>query len=234
MRMAALCSGGKDSAYALWLAMREGHEVERLVAMIPKREDSWMFHRPNVQLIDLFAECVGIPITKAETSGEKELELEDLKRVLQTLDVDGVVSGAIASRYQRDRIDRICDELGLIHLAPLWGLEPMEALREMLALGFEIVITSVSARGLDERWLGRRIDDGCLKDLLKLQEKFGVNPSGEGGEFESLVLDAPLFRKRIEILETERVWRGDSGYLLIKGARLSDKRREVGRGCTRL
>jgi len=223
MKVAALCSGGKDSTFALWLAMRQGHEVERLVAMIPKREDSWMFHYPNIHLVDLFVECAGLPLLKAETSGVKEEELDDLERALRELDIEGVVSGAIASEYQKSRIDRICEKLGLVSIAPLWGREPIELLSEMLNAAFDIIITSVAAQGFDESWLGREIDKSALYDLVELNQRYGVSPSGEGGEYESLVLDAPFFKKRIEVIEAENIWRGTNGYLLIKQATLVEK-----------
>jgi len=223
MRVAALCSGGKDSSYALWLAVKRGHEVAQVVAMIPAREDSWMFHTQNIRLIDLFAECVGLPLLKAETSGEPEREVEDLKLALGRLEVDGVVSGAVASNYQRSRIDRVCRELQLQHLAPLWGREPEQLLREMLRAGMDIIIISASAYGFDESWLGRKLDEVAVEDLLGLNRKYGINMLGEGGEYESLVLDAPFLHKRIEVLEAERIWRGDSGYLLIRKAVLKDK-----------
>jgi len=218
MKLAALCSGGKDSSYALWLAMKDGHEIARIVAMIPKREDSWMFHYPNIHLVDLFAECAEMPLTKSETSGVKEEELEDLRETLSGIEVEGIVSGAIASAYQKSRIEQICKELGLTSITPLWERDPLELLRETLAEGFKTVITSVSAEGLDEDWLGREIDEDCIEDLAELRDKFGINPAGEGGEYETLVLDAPFFKKRIEILEERQEWRGDSGYLLIQSA----------------
>jgi len=223
MRVAALCSGGKDSSLALWLAQQRGHEIAHVVAMIPKREDSWMFHYPNIELIDLFAECAGLPLIKTETSGEREQELEDLKRVVNELDIEGVVSGVIASNYQKSRIDRICEEFNLKSIAPLWGREPIELLSEMLNARFDILITSVAAQGFDESWLGRKIDEGCLEDLKRLHAKFKINISAEGGEYESLVLDAPFFKKRIEVVEAERIWRGTNGYLLIKHAKLVEK-----------
>ena len=223
MRIAALCSGGKDSAYALWLSIKQGHEVAYIVAMIPAREDSWMFHQSNIHLIDLFAECAGLPLVKAETSGEKEREIDDLKRALKMLDVQGVASGGIASNYQKNRIDEICRELGLDHLAPLWGKEQEKLLREMIDAEFEIMITSVSAQGFKESWLGRKLDEGALQDLIALNQRYKVNVSGEGGEYESLVLDAPFFRKRIAILEATRIWKGDSGHLLITKAEIKDK-----------
>lgn len=223
MRVAALCSGGKDSSYALWLAIQRGHEVAYIVAMIPRREDSWMFHFPNIKLIDLFAECAGFHLVKAETSGERGQELVDLKHVLQGLDVEGIVSGAIASNYQKGHVDKICEELGLVSLAPLWGREPVELIREMLRAGFKIIITSVAAQGLDSGWLGRNLDEKALEELVKLREKYRVNPSGEGGEYESLVLDAPFFKSKIEVLEAEKIWRGTSGHYLIKRAGLVGK-----------
>lgn len=223
MRVVCLSSGGKDSTLALWLAMKQGHEVERLVAMVPKREDSWMFHHPNIHLVDLFAECVGLPLLKAETSGMKEEELKDLERTLSKLSIEGVVSGAIASEYQKSRIDRICEKLGFVSIAPLWGREPIELLNEMLDAKFNIIITSVAAQGFDESWLGRKIDEEYITDLLDLQRKYKINISAEGGEYETLVLDAPFFKKRIEVVEAERIWRGTNGYLFIKQAELVEK-----------
>ncbi|MDI6643104.1 MAG: TIGR00289 family protein [Candidatus Hodarchaeaceae archaeon] len=223
MRIAALCSGGKDSSYALWLAMQQGHEVAHIVAMIPRREDSWMFHFPNIKLIDLFAKCAELSLIKAETSGEREREPADLKRVLQGLNVEGVVSGAIASSYQKNRIERICDELGLKSITPLWGKDPAELLREMLVTGFKIIVTSAAAQGLNQSWLGRELDEKALGDLIELNKKYGVNPAGEGGEFETLVLDAPFFKNKIEVMEAEPIWRGTSGYYLIKRAKIVGK-----------
>jgi diphthine-ammonia ligase len=223
MRIAALCSGGKDSSYALWLSMKQGHEVAYIVAMIPAREDSWMFHQSNIHLIDLFAECAGLPLVKAETSGEKYQEIDDLKRILKTLDVRGVVSGGIASNYQKNRIDEICRDLRLYHLAPLWGREQEKLLKEMIDAEFEVIITSVSAQGFKESWLGRKLDEKTLQDLIDLNQRYKVNVSGEGGEYESLVLDAPFFRKRIVILKATRIWKGDRGQLLIDRAEIKDK-----------
>ena len=223
MRVVALCSGGKDSSYALWLAMQSGHNITGVVAMIPRREDSWMFHFPNIRLIDLFAECSGLPLIKSETSGEREQELDDLKRVLQSVDAEGVVSGTVASKYQKSRIDKICSELGLKSLTPLWGMDAVGLIRNMLRDGFKIIITAVAAQGLDASWLGRELDAKALMELNQLNKKYGINQIGEGGEYESLVVDAPFFKRKIELLEAEPVWRGTNGYYLIKGAKVVGK-----------
>ncbi|MFB0501038.1 MAG: TIGR00289 family protein [Candidatus Bathyarchaeia archaeon] len=223
MRVAALVTGGKDSALALHHASRLGYEVKYLVTMLPRREDSWMFHFPNIRLADLFAEAVGLPLVKAETSGVKEMELEDLKRLLATLDIEGVVSGAISSQYQKKRIDKICRELNLRPIAPLWQENPLKLLKEIINLNFDTVIVGVYALGFDQSWLGRRIDLTTLNDLVGLNKRYKVSPVGEGGEYETLVLDAPFFKRRIRLLQTERVWEDHSGYLLVGKADLADK-----------
>ena len=221
MRLAALVTGGKDSALALHRVLKEGHEVAYLVTMIPQREDSWMYHFPNIRLTDLFAETSGIPLVKAETSGVKEEEVEDLKRLLAELDVDGVVSGAVFSEYQKSRIDRVCQEVGKKSVTPLWHENPLRLMRELIDLRFEVVIAGVYAYGLDQNWLGRRIDRSALDELVELKRKYQISIIGEGGEFETLVLYAPYFKKRIQIVDAEVIWENGSGYLSIKGAELA-------------
>ncbi len=222
---AALVTGGKDSALALYRSIGQGFEVVSLVTMMPQRDDSWMFHYPNIHMADLFAEAVGIPLIKTETSGVKDVELADLKQVLVRLSVDAVVSGGISSRYQKERIDRICRELGVKHIVPLWHEDPLRLLKEMIDLNMEAMVVGVYAHGFTSEWLGRKIDKAAMNELIKLNEQFQVSLVGEGGEYETLVLDAVFFKKRIEVIETERIWQGDSGYLLVKKAALKNKKR---------
>lgn len=223
MRVAVLATGGKDSTLALYRAMKSGHTVETLVCMIPQREDSYMFHYPNIRLIDLYAEAVELPLVKGETSGEKERETEDLRRVLEGLNVEGVVSGAVASNYQRARIEAICRQLSLECLTPLWHEDPYELLWEMLRLNFEAIIVGVYALGFSPDWLGRRIDEATLKDLAVLSRRYGVSLVGEGGEYETLVLDAQFFKKRIRVHEAEKLWDGQRGIYQIRRATLQNK-----------
>ena len=222
VRLAALFTGGKDSTYAAHLAEDLG-ELRYLVTMIPQREDSWMFHTVNIGLASLIAEAYGVEHVAASTSGVKEEELQDLRRVLEGLDVDAVVSGAIASNYQRRRIDKLCRQLGLRHITPLWGREPAELLGEMLEAGLRIMVTGVAALGLDERWLGRILDEEALGELVELNRRYGINVCGDGGEVETLVLDAPWFRYRVEIMEAERLWDGVRGVYHIRRAELIPK-----------
>jgi ABC transporter with metal-binding/Fe-S-binding domain ATP-binding protein len=223
MRLASLFTGGKDSTYATRLAEEGGDEVELLVTMYPRRMDSWMFHTVNIGLAPMVAEAFGIENIIAETSGEKEKELDDLRRALDSLDIDGLVSGAIASTYQRRRVDRICEELGLIHKAPLWGKDGFDLLREMLSNGLVIIITAVAAHGLDETWLGRVLNKEAAEELRNLNESFGVNVCGEGGEMETLVLDAPWFSKMLRIVKAKPIWDGLRGNYIIEEVKLQNK-----------
>jgi len=189
--------------------------------MIPQREDSWMYHFPNIRLTDFFAEASGIPLVKAETSGVKEEEVEDLKRLLTELDVDGIVSGAVYSEYQKSRIDRVCREIGKKSVTPLWHENPSRLMRELIDLGFEVIIVGVYAYGFDQNWLGRRIDRSALDQLVELKKRYQISIIGEGGEYETFVLYAPYFKRGIHIVDTEVIWQNGSGYLSIKGAELA-------------
>jgi diphthine-ammonia ligase len=223
LRLAALFTGGKDSTYAIYRAVNMGHRVDILLTVFPAAAESYMFHYPNLHVTRLQSESMGIPQLTTSTEGVGEEELRGLRALVSQVagKVDGVLTGAIASTYQKTRIERIAGEMGLVTLSPLWGLDQWRLLDDMLAEGFEVIITSVSAYGLDERWLGRYLDSGAIEELRQISARYGVSAVGEGGEMETLVLNCPLFRKRIEILRARKVWHGDSGYLLIEDAGLS-------------
>jgi len=223
MRLASLFSGGKDSTYAAHLASLRGDEVAYLVTMQPQREDSWMFHTVNVHLAPTLAQALGIESVTVETPGEKERELDDLRRALESLDVDGLVTGTVASTYQKSRVDKVCDELGLEHVAPLWGRSSPELLDEVLEAGMEVIIAAVAARGLDGGWLGRALDQSASEELKGLSRRYGFDVCGEGGEMETLVLDAPWFWSRLEIVRARKIWDGVSGRYLVEEARLNSK-----------
>jgi diphthine-ammonia ligase len=225
-RVAALFSGGKDSTYAAWLSSKD-HTLACLVTVFPKVQDSYMFHYPNLEWTRLQAEAIGVPQITEQTQGVKEEELRDLKRALsrakEEYDVGGICTGALASVYQKSRVERICGELGLQCFSPLWGVDPEVHLRRLVADGFVAIVVGVSALGLDERWLGRVIDSKAVDDLVTLARKFRFHAGLEGGEGETFVLDCPLFQSRIAVQESVNHWNGDSGYLEIKKASLQPK-----------
>ena len=223
MDLAALVSGGKDSIFALYKAQKMGHNIKVLLTMIPKRSDSYMFHFPNINLTKYVSEALEIPIVTGKTSGVKEKELEDLMLLLSSIEVDGVVTGAIQSSYQKKRIDKICKELGLKSISPLWHQEPIEIMRELLDLKFNIIFVGIFAFGLDQSWLGKEITRKRLKELVELNKKYQISLVGEGGEYESFVLDAPIFKKSIKIIKSEIKLDNDSGVFEIKEVELVAK-----------
>lgn len=223
MRVAILTTGGKDSTLALHRVLHENYEIKYLASMIPLREDSWMFHYPNIHLVELFAEAVEIPIIKAETSGIKEKEIEDLKHLIERLDVEAIVSGAISSNYQKARIEKICRELNLKCITPLWHENPLSILQEILDLNFEVIVTGVYAHGFGREWLGKKIDKYAVEALKELNKQFGISIVGEGGEYETLVVNAPFFKKKIKVIKAKKVWENESGYFLVTKAKLENK-----------
>jgi asparagine synthase (glutamine-hydrolysing) len=207
MKLGVLFSGGKDSAYALYKA-KEKNEIVCLISIISKNPESYMFHTPNIKLVGLQAKALGFPLINKVTKGEKEKELKDLKAAIEEAkkkySIEGVVTGAFASAYQKDRIQKICDELNLKCINPLWGKEPEKIMREMIASGFKFMLSSIAALGLDESWLGRVLTNKDVDKLVELNKKFGVHIAFEGGEAESLVVDGPIFKQKIKIISAEK------------------------------
>ena len=232
----ALYSGGKDSAWALHQACESGLSVGRLLIVTPA-PDSWLFHVPGTRWADTVGKAVGIPTTRGDIGtlddsgrsssahGDHEAaELERaLRRVARELDGElaGIISGAVESSFQRDRLDALSERLGIEHHAPLWQADPMEAARRMLDDGFDIHVVAVGAAGLDRSWLGRPFDTAAIDELDDLNRTYGVHPLGEGGEFETLVIDGPHMDTGL-VVDGQRVWDGDRGHVAINEIHLAD------------
>ncbi|AGB05260.1 universal archaeal metal-binding-domain/4Fe-4S-binding-domain containing ABC transporter, ATP-binding protein [Aciduliprofundum sp. MAR08-339] len=219
MKAIALFSGGKDSTYAIYLAMQQGFEIEKLVTIYPKREDSYMYHVPAIDRTRYQAEAMGIP-QDIHSIGDS---VEDLMDVLSHYDVDAVISGAIASNFQKTKIEEVCTELGMLSYAPLWGKDQNLLLRDMLLADFKIMIVAVAAYGLDERFLGRILDDSMLRLLQEMERRYRINVSGEGGEYETFVLDAPFFKMSLQVEDFDVIWDGVRGNIKIRGITLNQK-----------
>lgn len=222
MRVIALISGGKDSMLALHEVAKE-HEIAGLIGIFPENPDSYMFHSVNLHLLDAIADCLGFPITKVRVSGIEEKEVEELTEQIRNLDADALCIGGIESNYQKKRFERVCRRAGLKLLSPLWKRD-VEEIMEKVVKDFESIIVSVSAMGLDESFLGRKIDEECLKELKELSRKYKIHLAGEGGEYETLVLDAPLYKKKIRILRAKKVWDGIRGCYLIESISKNSKK----------
>ncbi|MDP3697951.1 MAG: diphthine--ammonia ligase [Nanoarchaeota archaeon] len=228
VKLGVLFSSGKDSTAAAYIMKQQNYGLTCLIHIKSENPDSYMFQTAGTELVEMQAEAMGLPIIIQKTKGEKESELKDLeaafKEAQKKYHIEGIVSGALFSTYQRDRIEKICDKLGLKVFLPLWHKPQDKHLQELIDHGFEIVLTAIAAEGLDKSWLGRKITIKDIERLQKLHKKLGLNVAGEGGEFESLVLDCPLFNKKI-VLEKTQIIEEDKNraHLVIKKAKLQTK-----------
>lgn len=223
MRLGVLFSGGKDSTLALHMAA-EKEEVACLITVLSKNEESFMFHTPNINVTTMQAEALGLPLVSVTTQGQKEKELVDLEHVIaeakREFGIEGVVTGAVESVYQATRVQRICNQLDIWCFNPLWKHNQKALLESLLKKQFKVIISGIFAYPLDEKWLGKQINAQVIARLVELQDKYGISPSGEGGEIESTVLDAPMFKQEIEVTESMVAAKGNSGVYIIKQARL--------------
>ncbi len=226
MRLGVLFSGGKDSTLALHYAA-EKKEVVCLITLVSQNRESYMFHTPNIGVTTLQAEALRLPQITKITQGEKEKELSDLEDAIaqakRDYEIEGVVTGAIESVYQAERVQRICYRLGLWCFNPLWKHDQKALLDELIEKKFKVIISGIFAYPLDEKWLGKQIDTSIIDRLVDLHQKYGISPSGEGGEIETSVLDTPLFKNKIEVLDYSIEAKGNSGVFNIKQARLVSK-----------
>jgi ABC transporter with metal-binding/Fe-S-binding domain ATP-binding protein len=200
MRVLALLSGGKDSVAAVEVAQGHGWDVVGALTMVPAEDDAWMFHTPNLGVVRGVAACLGLPLIEAPCRSGKDQEVADLEAAIAKakadLRLDGVVSGALASEYQRTRIDAIGHRLGLKTFAPLWHKEPHAYVRSLLAGGYDVRFSRTAAEGVPNAWAGERLD----LDKLAAMERHPAGPhvAGEGGEYETLVVAAPHYAGRLE------------------------------------
>ncbi|TPX63981.1 hypothetical protein SpCBS45565_g06227 [Spizellomyces sp. 'palustris'] len=272
MKVVALISGGKDSCFNMMHCVANGHEIVALANLKPaaatgKDElDSYMYQTVGHDAIELYRDCMNLPLFRREIRGEAlaqgadyrptaDDEVEDLYELLSAVkaaipDVEGVASGAILSNYQRVRVENVKDTIHChLHMPAAQSLtDQKELLEEMIESGLNAVLIKVAAmgeqsdvqcifcnpkpitlifKGLKRNHLGKTLND-MYPHLLQMNERFDAHICGEGGEFESLTLDCPLFVKRIILDEVETVIHSDDAvavvaYLRIKKAHVEDK-----------
>ena len=218
MKLGILFSGGKDGMYATYLAKKDGYKISCLISIFSENKDSYMFHTPNIEKVKMQAKVMNVPLIIIKTKGDKERELLDLEKAIRKAvkkyDIEGIVSGAIESIYQSSRIQKICNKLKIECFNPLWQKNQFELLKELIKKRFKIIIVGVFAYPFDEKWLGRKIDNNFIKDIKLLNDKYSISPAGEGGEFESFVLNCPLFKRKLKVIDykdfgNRNSWRRD-------------------------
>ncbi|ODS42344.1 MAG: hypothetical protein MSIBF_03185 [Candidatus Altiarchaeales archaeon IMC4] len=226
MKLCSLFSGGKDSVFSLYIGLKQ-HEVAALLSMVSERDDSYMYHTPNIKLTKYSSEAIGIPLVSKPTKGAPPAENEDLFEALSGIKdefgIEGICVGAVHSNYQYKIVSDICRKLSLEVFAPIWQRNHADVMRDFVGAGFEALIVNVAADGLDESWLGRKIDTETIAQLEKMEKKFGLDAGGEGGCYETLVIDGPIFKKRLEIIKSRKIWDGVRGQMIVEGARLLTK-----------
>lgn len=225
MKIGIFYTGGKDSTLTILKAIEDGYEVKYLFTVKPKNFDSYMFHSVTLDITKIQAKLMNIEHVFFEVSGEKEKEvnelIENLKNFYREIDCIGV--GAIKSLYQYKRFEKIANKFNLKIYAPLWNRECKNIWKELLERKFKIIITKISAEGLEEEMLGKVIDYRMLECLIKKSEKYMFDLCFEGGEAETLVLDCPLFSKEIEIKKFEIKRDLNSSWMEIKELELKNK-----------
>ncbi|HKS59683.1 MAG TPA: diphthine--ammonia ligase [Thermoplasmata archaeon] len=225
MTVSALVSGGKDSVYSAFLADSQAQTVDELVVILPADPDSMMFHAPNLGLVELQARAWGKKFrsVRAGGSGEKE-EVEAVDRAMEGA-APVICAGAIASAYQWTRLLRAADRNRRRLFTPLWGKDPGRVVRCELEAGLDIRLVHLAAEGLRPEWLGQRLDRAMLERIEALgTQGRPVHPAGEGGEFETLVVDAPFWAERLVLDRVEREQRGSASRLVVVESHLERKR----------
>jgi diphthine-ammonia ligase len=215
LNLGVLFSSGKDSCMASFIMAKQNYNLSCLITMKSKNPDSYMFQSAGVEMVEQQANLMSLPIILHETKGKKEEELKDLEEAIrkakEKYKVDGIVSGAMFSNYQRDRIEKICDKLGLKMFCPLWHKPQIRHMEELVEHKFKVILTKVACDGLDESFLGREVDEDLINDLKQIK---GINIAGEGGEFESLVLWCPLFKEELNVKYQKMMETDCSGSLV--------------------
>ena len=216
MKLGVLFSGGKDSTYAAWLACKNGYDLSCLISIVSENRNSFMFHTPSISNVGVQAKSMGVPLVSQKTKGEKEKELDDLRKAIimakKKYGIGGIVTGAVLSVYQASRVMRICNELGLEVFNPLWQKNQEELLKELVNEKFDVRIVGVFAYPFDKSWLGRKIDKVFISEIKTLEKKWGINVAGEGGEYESFVVNCPLFKKGLKIVGEKDSSDGENNF----------------------
>ncbi|MFA4849108.1 MAG: diphthine--ammonia ligase [Methanoregula sp.] len=216
MSWAALTSGGKDSILSCQKAIDSGKDVRYMVTARPENRDSYMFHSANLDAVPVIARVAGMEYVEIETHGRKEEELADLQAGLAALDIEGVIAGAVASEYQAQRVRTITDKLGLKLFTPLWHMDT-ELLLQEVAERMDAMIIVTAAEGLDEKFLGAHFNKDLISRLKRVAAVRRINLAGEGGEYESLTLNAPFFSRPITYTTEEIRSTPDRHELVLGG-----------------
>jgi len=225
LRVSCLVSGGKDSIYALWCALHQ-YEVVAIINFVSEKSESLLFHIPNSKYVSLIADMFSIPLISIKIkSNDLKEEIKQLVDAIGKSETEAIITGGIRSEFQRYHFNRAAFLANVKCFNPLWRLSPKLIIQDLINNHFEIILISVSSMGLDQNFLGKKLTPRLINKIRDISYGSDLMITGEGGEYESFVLDAPFFPSRIVIQETQIHWDKfrEEGYLEIINAKLESK-----------
>lgn len=226
MSYLASWSGGKDGCFACYEAIRQGYQVSHLVNFIAQEYHRVRFHGTEARLIQLQSEAIGIPLLQKETTWNGyEQEFKEAVRSLVPNGIKGMVFGDIYLQEHRDWVERVCSELGIEAVEPLWGRKTEEVVSGFIDSGFEAVIISAKSELIGKEWIGRGMD----RNFVNYLSDKGIDPCGENGEYHTLVVNGPIFTSRLEVRQSKVIQRNSHWLLDISRYRLVPKKAAEGR-----
>lgn len=204
MKIIASWSGGKDSCLACYKVIQQRHEVLFLLNFISRETQRGCFHGIDSKLMQAQAEAIGIPLVQKETTPDMKKYEEEFKEAVLELKkarIEGMVFGDVYLDEHKEWVERVCREIGIVPFEPLWHLSSEKIVEEFIGLGFKAIIVSAKADLFEENFVGREID----RDFLEFMKEKKICPCGENGEFHTFVYDGPIFKKRVQIFETQKI-----------------------------
>jgi ABC transporter with metal-binding/Fe-S-binding domain ATP-binding protein len=230
LKFAGLFSGGKDSVFSILKSVRAGHELSCIIIMHPKNDESLLYHYPNHHILPKVAGALEVPIIEIKCGGtDKKTEInrlyDGIHQAITQFEIRGLCHGCIHSDFQMNIFQQAADKFNIELLSPLWKIDTETYYNTLFRDNFEIILTRVAANGLDDSWLGKAITPITLKNLKFLSKKFGFNLDFEGGEAETLVLNCPLYKKRIITRSSGCQWDGIRGIFEISDVELIEIKR---------
>ena len=227
-KLAAMFSSRKDGTYAMYLMKKKGYDISCLISMISDNIYSYMFVAPAEDIVKLQAEAMQLPLIIRKITGEEKQEQKEvlaaLREAKSKYGVEGVVMGVRRSKTLKETIEKACGELGLEVHSPIWEIDGEKEMYDIIAAKFHLVFTSVAARGFNYGWLGRKIGKRDINNLVALKKEYGINVAGEGGEFKALVLDCPMFKKKLVVNKYTILEKNEfTSQMMIDDISLADK-----------
>jgi uncharacterized protein (TIGR00290 family) len=197
-------SGGKDSTISLYLAMKNRNiKIKYLLNMVSEDGIFSRSHGINSTLLNLQTQAIGIPIVQRRATWENyESEFKKIVTELKNKDIQAGVFGDIDLQEHRDWVERVCKDIGIKPILPLWKKDREELMNEFISSGFKAIVVATNADFLGKEWLGREVDNKFIDDLKKLGD---IDLCGEKGEYHTFVFGGPIFRKPVEFISGEKV-----------------------------